>query len=86
MGSAFSSTSRQVGAALGFAAAVSLLGAPGRADAQAAFERTWAILTGVILLSGLVMLLFYRRPVTAPEPDVPIIPGTSPARVRGVAT
>lgn len=86
MGSAFSSTCRQIGAALGFAAAVSLLGTPGRPDAQAAFVRTWGILTGVILLSGLVMLLFYRRPVSAPEPDVPILPGGSTIPSAGATT
>jgi MFS family permease len=65
MGSAFNATCRQVGAALGIAIAVALLGQPGRPDAAAAFDRTWVVLATTSLAAGAVMLLFYRRPVTA---------------------
>lgn len=65
MGSAFNATCRQVGAALGIAIAVALLGRPGRPDAAAAFDRTWIFLAATSLASGVVMLLFYRRPVSA---------------------
>jgi EmrB/QacA subfamily drug resistance transporter len=65
MGSAFNATCRQVGAALGIAIAVALLGQPGRPDAAAAFDRTWVVLAATSLAAGTVMLLFYRRPVTA---------------------
>ncbi|MEA3076689.1 MAG: hypothetical protein QOF60_1597 [Actinomycetota bacterium] len=65
MGSAFNATCRQVGAALGIAIAVALLGTPGRPDAAAAFDRTWIVLASTSLAAGTVMLLFYRRPVTA---------------------
>jgi MFS family permease len=73
MGSAFNATGRQVGAALGIAIAVALLGRPGRANVGATFDRTWTFLATMVLASGAVVLLGYRRPAGAPEPDVSLL-------------
>ncbi|CAN5862015.1 N/A [soil metagenome] len=66
VGSAFNTTCRQVGAALGIAMAVVLLGEPTPAEAPAAFDRAWWALAAAGASSGLVMLAFYRRPEVAP--------------------
>ncbi len=63
MGSAFNATCRQVGAALGIAVVVTLLGDPGSADPAAAFDRSWLFLSAAALAGGAVMLALYRRPV-----------------------
>lgn len=59
MGSAFSQTSRQVGAAVGIAFLVVLLGEAG----QDAFERVWVFLGSVSLVAGALMAALYRGPV-----------------------
>jgi EmrB/QacA subfamily drug resistance transporter len=74
MGSAFNATCRQVGAALGIAIAVAMLGTPGGPGSSARFDRTWTALAGTALASGAVMLLLYRRPADAPQPEIEVLP------------
>ncbi len=69
MGSAFNATCRQIGAALGIAVAVAILGRPDGPDFAASFDRAWSFIAAMALLSGLVILTLYRRPSDAPEPD-----------------
>ena len=76
MGSAFNATVRQVGAALGIAVAVALLGTAD-GDVQAAFDRTWVVMAAIALMAGAVMFALYRRPLAAAEPGAP--PSTEPA-------
>jgi EmrB/QacA subfamily drug resistance transporter len=65
MGSALNNTSRQIGAALGIALVSSLLVAATKTDdPTSGFHAAWTLMTGVILLSGLAMLTFFRRPTT----------------------
>ncbi|HEX2850050.1 MAG TPA: MFS transporter [Acidimicrobiales bacterium] len=70
MGSAFNNTCRQVGAAMGIALAVAMLGQAARVGALTAFHRTWTVLGALALVSGALMGGLYRRPAYAPEPDV----------------
>jgi hypothetical protein len=63
MGSAFNATARQIGAALGIAMVVAVLGTPSPAEAPAAFDRAWSVLAGFGLASGLLMLSLFRPPV-----------------------
>ncbi len=74
MGSAFNATCRQIGAALGIAIAVAALGRPDAPDFEATFDRTWIFIAVTALLSGGLILGFYRRPSAAPEPDVELSP------------
>jgi MFS family permease len=74
MGSAFNATCRQIGAALGIAVAVAVLGRPGRPGFVASFDRAWTLIAASALASGLLILLLYRRPSGAPEPDVEVLP------------
>ena len=74
MGSAFNATCRQIGAALGIAVAVALLGRPGGPDFVDSFDTAWLFIAGTALLSGGLILTLYRRPSTAPEPDVAVLP------------
>ena len=67
MGSAFNATVRQIGAALGIAMVVAMLGTPGEGDVLATFDRTWLTMAAISLLAGLVMLTLYRRPIAAVE-------------------
>lgn len=77
MGSAFNATSRQIGAALGIAVAVAVLGRPGGPDFVASFDRAWTFIAATALLSGLLILTLYRRPPDAPEPEVPLLPAVA---------
>lgn len=69
MGSAFSSTCRQIGAALGVAVAAAMLGGaaigagggPG-GSAAARYDRAWFVLAASVLLGGTMMLALYRPP------------------------
>ena len=74
MGSAFNATCRQIGAALGIAIAVSVLGRPGSAGFVASFDTAWLFIAGTALASGAVILVLYRRPDAAPEPDIDLMP------------
>lgn len=70
MGSAFHVTVRQIGAALGIAIAVAILGQTlgtslpsGQVQsAMAAFDRAWSTLAAFVVLSGLIMIAAYPRP------------------------
>ena len=62
MGSAFNATARQVGAALGIAMVVAILGTPSADEAVAAFDRAWVVLAAFGLSSGLLMLALFRPP------------------------
>lgn len=61
MGSAFSQTSRQVGAAVGIATLVVLLGQAG----QDVFARVWVYLGSISVVAGAIMAALYRAPVVA---------------------
>ena len=63
MGSALNNTVRQVGAALGIALVSSLLlTATNSGDPISGYHRSWIVTSVVILLAGLAMLVFFRRP------------------------
>jgi hypothetical protein len=62
MGSAFNATARQIGAALGIAMVVTILGTPSPGEAPAAFDRAWGLLAGFCLAAGLLMLALFRPP------------------------
>jgi hypothetical protein len=65
MGSALNNTIRQVGAALGVALVSSLLlTATNSGDPISGFHRSWIMTSVIILLAGLAMLAFFRRPST----------------------
>jgi len=72
MGSAFNSTARQVGAALGIAVVVALLD-----DTTAGFDRVWWFVSLSGLASGVVMVALYRRPIA--DVQVPLEPEAVPA-------
>ncbi len=81
MGSAFNATARQIGAALGIAMVVAVLGSPSAGGAAAAFDRAWGILAAFGLSSGLLMLALFRPPARAEVPAAPdgSIPAGAPA-------
>ena len=74
MGSAFNATCRQIGAALGIAIAVAVLGRPGTRAFVDSFDVAWTFIALTALASGALVLLAYRRPPDAPEPDVELLP------------
>ena len=81
MGSAFNATVRQIGAALGFAVAVAILGTADNIGPARAFDRAWMFMAAMSFAAGLLMWTLYRRPLTAPQPDVADQPGAAaPAR------
>lgn len=81
MGSAFNATVRQIGAALGFAVAVAILGTADDVGPARAFDRAWVFMAAMSLTAGVLMWTLYRRPITAPEPDVEGRPAeAAPAR------
>lgn len=63
MGSAFNATCRQIGAALGIAVAVAMLGRPGTRDFVDSFDLAWTFIALTALASGALVFAFYRRPV-----------------------
>lgn len=66
MGSALNNTIRQVGAALGIALVSSiLLTAADSNQPIQGFHRSWTVTSIVILISGLAMLVLFRRPTGA---------------------
>lgn len=66
MGSALNNTIRQIGAALGIALVSSILltAATSNKPIQG-FHRSWTVTSVVILLSGLAMLVLFRKPTSA---------------------
>jgi EmrB/QacA subfamily drug resistance transporter len=79
MGSAFNATVRQIGAALGIAVAVAMLGTAVGGDVEPAFRRTWFTMAAIALSAGVVMLALYRRPIAEVEPGAAL--STEPAIV-----
>ena len=71
MGSAFNATARQIGAALGIAMVVAVLGSPSAGGTDVAFDRAWGILAAFGLSSGLLMLALFRPPARAEVPTAP---------------
>jgi EmrB/QacA subfamily drug resistance transporter len=74
MGSAFNATCRQIGAALGIAVAVAILGQPGSKGFVESFDTAWTFVAVMAIAAGSVILLAYKRPEGAPEPDVELVP------------
>lgn len=65
MGSALNNTIRQVGAALGIALVSSLLVTAANSNEPIqGFHRSWTVTSVVILLSGLAMLVLFRKPTS----------------------
>ncbi len=77
MGSAFNATCRQIGAALGIAVAVAVLGRPGSPGFIASFDTAWLFIAITALLSGAVILVLYRRPDDAPAPEIDLLPSVA---------
>lgn len=70
MGSAFNATVRQIGAALGSSIAVAVLGSADNIGAARASDRAWIFMAVMSFAAGLLMLTLYRRPISAPQPDL----------------
>lgn len=70
VGSALNSSFRQLGAVLGISVFVAVLGAPGAADATAAFHHVWWTFA-VMGLASVLALYVPHRPVGAPAPAGP---------------
>ena len=77
MGSAFNATCRQIGAALGIAIAVAMLGRPGTEAFVDSFDLAWTFIAVTALAAGALVFVAYRRPPEAPEPDVDVLPAVS---------
>jgi EmrB/QacA subfamily drug resistance transporter len=60
---------RQVGAALGVAAFVAIVGTPRRDNAIDAFRHGWAFMAGAAVVGGLLMLAIRLLPAAATEPS-----------------
>jgi EmrB/QacA subfamily drug resistance transporter len=67
-GSAISSTSRQIGAVLGIAALVAILGTPAPQDVVASFHEAWRLMATTSVVAGLTALGLGR--VRARDPEV----------------
>jgi MFS family permease len=65
-GTALVGMSRQIGAALGVAVLVAIVGTPAPEDAVAAYGHAWLFVAGVMGATALAMLL--TGPLTAPAP------------------
>ena len=76
MGSAFNATCRQIGAALGIAVAVAVLGRPGTRAFVDSFDVAWTLIALTALAAGALVFAAYRRPPDAPDPDVEVLPAT----------
>jgi hypothetical protein len=63
MGSALNNTARQIGAALGVALVSSILvAALANNDYLSGFHLAWRATSAIILISGLAMLVLFRKP------------------------
>lgn len=65
MGSAFNTTVRQVGAALGIALASALLASGADIDTMTGYRRSWLMIAGVAMAAAAAMGVLYRRPTDA---------------------
>ena len=63
-------SARQLGAVVGVAVLVAVLGEPGPADALAAFHRSWAVIGLAALLCCVLSLGLAGRPRRPAEPEV----------------
>jgi len=68
-GAALNMTARQVGAVLGVALVVAVLGTPTAADAMAAFDRAWAVSGVAAGLAALATAMLGRVTVAEPTPE-----------------
>ena len=67
---AMNSAVRQVGAALGIAILVALVGQPAPGDVESAFDRAWLFAAGCFLLVAIGALALGRVPTVAPVEDL----------------
>jgi EmrB/QacA subfamily drug resistance transporter len=68
-GAALNMTARQVGAVLGVALVVAVVGTPAPDEALAAFERAWAVSGGAAALAAVASAMLGRVRVTEPATD-----------------
>ncbi len=77
MGSAFNATCRQIGAALGIATAVAIIGRPGTPGFAESFDVAWSAIAVTAVAAGCLILFWYRRPAEAPDSDIDLVPSVA---------
>jgi hypothetical protein len=82
-GSGLFACARQIGAVLGIAVLVAVLGTPTPADALPAAHRAWALMALPVLGSAVCALALGR--VRARDPEAPAVAATQPAASEPVA-
>lgn len=70
-GSAVGATARQLGAVLGVAVLIAVLGEAGQPDPLASFQTAWLVIAGTALASALVCLGLGRTKIAAPPATAP---------------